>query len=156
MHPMTRAAAQEAAALEFRQFQCPEDRERLAAVRALALEQVAEDRPSMSGGRRRRAGLDRVGRQYVVHVELDDGVELWRRWTPDQMALEDSIAPLLQDLSPQQREAIHLLYWGRLTERQAAVVMKVTRPAVQHLRNRALAALHRAITARYFPQEAAA
>lgn len=156
MHSMTRASALEAAELEFRQFQDPDDRERLVAIRALALEQIADDSPSMSGKRRDSVGRHGGAHGFVQHIDLDNGAELWRRWTPDQMALEDAFVPLLRDLSPQQREALHLLFDGKLTERQAALVMKVRQSAVQGLRDRALANLRRAITARYLPQEEAA
>ena len=147
MHNMTRKVREEVQRLEFAQFQEPDARDRLNLIRALAEEQMTDDNPSMAKQR------DRIGREHVAHSDPDFGTSLWRRWTPDQVALEDKLAPMLRDLSPKQAEVLHLLYWGRLTERQTALVLGITQHAVQDRRDRALANLRAAVKARLAPPE---
>jgi hypothetical protein len=65
------------------------------------------------------------------------------------MATESSMAELLKDLTPKQRETLQLLFWGQLSERQAALVLGIERDSVRDRRDGALKALRKAITARY-------
>lgn len=139
MHPMTRAVAKLADRLEFEQFRFPEAREDINAIRALALDQINDDMD--------RQRQDRIGRTYVEHVgqEYDGGVLYGGRWTAQQQALEQAMIPFLDRLTAKQREALHLLFWGRLTERQAALVLGISRVALRERRDSALAALHQGL-----------
>lgn len=140
MHPQTRAVADLAATLEFQQFRFPDQRHRIMDIRALALEQLDDDT--------NRQRQDRIGRDYVSHTETlpeGEGVLYGGRWTAQQQALEQAMIPFLDRLTAKQREAVHLLYWGRLTERQAAIVLGISRVALRERRDSALTALRKGL-----------
>lgn len=132
--------------LEFGQFQNPDDRHRLNEIRELAHEQVADDTTGASTGQQ----VDRIGRSWVLHADPDTGGELWRRHrTPAQHALEDRLTPMVAELSPQQREAVQLLFYSGLSEHQAASIMRVSRASLRAHRDRALTRLRSMIVTRY-------
>ena len=150
MHRMTRDVLRATQSLEFEQFTNPDDRERLREVRALALSQVADDVENTSGNRRdsmkRRHG---AGTRAEHTVDLDSGRPLWAPRTEDQMNLEVTFAPMLRELTKPQREAVNLLFYGMLTERETAEALGVTKRAVVTARDRALAWLRRVIVERF-------
>lgn len=145
MHPMSRWVLRETGRLEWAQFTDPQDRHRLNEIRKLAFEQLDDDVEAVE--------RDRVGRSWV-HTDYDpNGEDLWRRWTPEQMELESGMAVYLARLTDKQRDVLRLLFNGRLTERQAAIVLGVSRAAVQQARDRALATLKRELTAAFIDSE---
>ncbi len=154
MHPMTRAVAKTADWLEFQQFRFPEDRDDINDVRALAMKQVADDTETMA--RHRKGGVDRVGREWVQHVGQEfAGETLWKRWEPDQVALEAGMAVYLNRLSDRQREVIRLRYAGRLSVHQTALVLGVTKSTAQTYEARAIELLGRALRKAFVEEDAA-
>lgn len=146
---LTRAVARLLPELELRMFQEWDDRERWAEIRRLAQEQVRDDVNDTTGERR-----DRIGRQWVGHGTWGEGEDrggpLWRRLTPEQVELESNLVPLLRDtLTPKQADAIRLLFYGQLSEQQAALAMGISRATLREHRDAALRRLRAAIADKY-------
>jgi hypothetical protein len=143
MHSMTREVLRATQALEFEQFQNPDDRDRLRELRDVALDQVADDVYSLSERHR-----GRIGRSTIRPFHEGEGRALWPRRTPDQQNIEVAFAPLLRELSVAQREVLDLFAAG-YTEREVAAARSVTKRAVVKMRRTGLTALRRRIVERY-------
>lgn len=149
LHPMTQAVSAAARRLEIEQFRHPDDRHRLNDIRALALQQVADDVPTLSGPQR-----GRVGREWVGHDYGEESTPLYGgRWTVQQQALEQAMIPFLDRLTVKQREVVHLMFWGRLTERQTALVLNISRVAVRERRDSAMTALRKGLTGAFLEND---
>lgn len=151
--PTPAAVRQAVAGLEFQQFTHVEDRERIAAIRQVALAQMEDDRSDTKGPRRDRIGDVGPDGGWVGHyVEApDDGEGLWRRRTAENLALEDGLQPFLARLTDKQREALRLFFGGQLTERQAAAVLGISRDSARDRRDGALKALRLMLVGAFVP-----
>lgn len=111
MHRLTYEVWQLIPRLEFEQFRHIEDRERLVAIRELAIEQVASDTSESSAER-----FGRSGRTYGVGFGSegtwdDESHSLWPDRTERQRALEAGLTPLLDAaLTAEQRALVRLYY----------------------------------------------
>lgn len=151
MHPMTKAVDElvgrerpyRSGLLERAMFASPEERGRIVEVIRLGRDQVEDDTNAGRYGTK----MDRVGRSYVQHVGQEyDGAPLWRRWTPEQVALEVGMSIFLGRLTTNQRDVLRLLFHAGLSVRDAGKTAGVSFQAVDQAKDRALATLRRLLT----------
>ena len=169
MHSMTREVLRTIPALEFGQFQDPDDRERLNEIRALVGDlatftpdpkywkalgirnaQVPDDTNSITAWHQ----VDRVGREWVEHGDTDKGEQLWKRWADDQVAIEVNMAPLIRELTQKQYEVTRLLFYGSLSTHQVAAVQGITHKMVRKHRDASLKKLGDIIRSRFLHDDA--
>jgi RNA polymerase sigma factor (sigma-70 family) len=137
---MRAAVLNEAQLLELEQFRHPDDeaeRARINAIRALALEQLADDVYTTGGPRRERIG----GQWVAVYDEFYGERPLWTDRTEEEEALAEGLAPFLDRLPAEQRVLVRMRYDAQMTEQEVAALTGTTQQAV-HQR---LATVHKAL-----------
>lgn len=112
-------------------------------IEQLAAEQQADDQSRVAPNS--AAGGIRIGRMWVGHADAIPVGEL----ETHALEVESSVSPetadklkaAIDELPEQQREVVNLLFWERVTEREAAERLGISRRAIQTHRARALTRL---------------
>lgn len=154
MHPLTYEVMKSIPLLELEQFRHIDDRERLNAIRALAVEQVADDATSESPAER----YGRSGRTYRPGTLEDTDQEegMWEHRTPRQLALEAGLTPLLDSvLTAEQRVLVRLRYDAQESVQQIADRYSTSHVAVVKRLQTVNKKLREALLLAYGPREEA-
>lgn len=134
MHPLTYRVSKEIPKLEFEQFRHLEDRDRIMAVRELAIDQVKDDNSTTRG---ETYWSSKVGKpqahRTISSGEMwdDESHSLWPDRTERQRALEAGLTPLLDAaLTAEQRALVRLYYDVGESQADIAGRLGITKQAV--------------------------
>ena len=153
MHPMTYLVYKSIALLEFEQFRHLEDRERLNAIRSLAVQQVNDDTDDTQRERHGRSG--RVARWESFDDEGEEkGYDIWPEWTERQRAIIAGLEPVLDMvITAEQRVLLRQVYDEGADQRTIARRLGITQQAVQQRLKTIHRRLREALLKVYGPQE---
>lgn len=151
MHPLTRSVVLLANALEMSQFRNPAEFERILEIRQLAYEQMRDDQDETGFDHRqsdKRGSWVLTGDDIVIQGET-----LWKKWSPEYVALEAGMAVFISKLTNWQKECIHLVYWTGLNPTETAAALGVRRQSVNDAVKTAIRELKKMLMAQFINEK---